>query len=420
MNNGYVIEGRCYNYTRIGKRTFDRVKIAFVVQRYGLEVNGGAELLCRQVAEHLSEYFDIEIITTCAIDYITWKNEYPPGKGTLNGLTIWRFPVDSPRDISKFNKYSERIFGDTGRGENDEIKWMELQGPYSTKLLDFIKTSYNKYDYFIFFTYLYCTTFFGLPPVKDKAILVPTAHDEPPIYLRIFDEIFISPTAISYNTEEEKKFVNNKFNNNYILNDVIGVGVEVPEEINPNKFRDKYKIKDRFITYIGRIDESKGCRELFNNFIRYKEEQKSDLKLILLGRSVMDIPEDSDIIPLGFISEEDKFNGIAASDLIIMPSKYESFSIVVMEAWGCNKAVLVNGNCDVLKGHCLRSNGGLWYENYEEFKECLDLLISDDRIRAMMGENGKKYVEENYSWSKIEEKYIRLIEALSNRVINLS
>lgn len=396
------------------------MKIAFVVQRYGLEVNGGAELLCRQVAEHLSEYFDIEIITTCAIDYITWNNEYSPGKEILNGLTIWRFPVDNPRDMLKFNTYSERIFGDSGRRKDDEISWMELQGPYSKKLFDFIKMNRNSYDYFIFFTYLYCTTFFGLPPVKDKAILVPTAHDEPPIYLKIFDAIFNLPKAISYNTEEEKRFVNKRFNNHHILNDVIGVGFEVPGVIYPNKFRDKYKINDNFITYIGRIDESKGCGELFDYFMRYKEERRSDLKLVLLGKSAMKIPEDYDIIPLGFISDEDKFDGIAASDLLIMPSKYESFSMVLMEAWGCKKAVLVNGNCDVLKGHCLRSNGGLWYENYEEFKECLDLLILDDRLRAKMGENGKKYVEENYSWSKIEDKYIRLLEALSNRAINSS
>ena len=389
------------------------MKIAFVVQRYGLEVNGGAELHCRQVAEHLSKYFDSDIITTCAVDYITWKNEYRPGKQNINGLTIWRFPVDYPRDISLFNKFSEKIFSDISHREDEEIKWMKLQGPYSTQLFDFIKANSDVYDYFIFFTYLYCTTFFGLPLVKDKAILVPTAHDEPPIYLNIFDKIFGSPKAISYNTEEERRFVNNRFNNHHILNDVVGVGFEAPKEVSPNEFRDKYKISNKFLTYIGRIDESKGCGELFDYFMRYKEERGSDLKLVLLGKSAMKIPDDVDIIPLGFVSEEDKFNGIAASDLMIMPSKYESFSMVIMEAWACKKAVLVNGRCDVLKGHCLRSNGGLWYENYEEFKECLDLLISDDQLRAKMGENGKRYVEENYSWPKIEEKYLRLLDNLN-------
>jgi glycosyltransferase involved in cell wall biosynthesis/ubiquinone/menaquinone biosynthesis C-methylase UbiE/uncharacterized protein YbaR (Trm112 family) len=414
---GYLVNSVLMQYggeVVISAKKINKQKIAFVVQRYGLEVNGGAELLCRHVAEHLSRYFDIEIITTCAIDYITWENEYASGKQILNGLTVWRFPVDHPRDIFKFNKYSEIIYGNPNRGEDDEIKWMELQGPFSTKLFDFIDTHKNDYTYFIFFTYLYCTTFFGLPIVKDKAILVPTAHDEPPIYLKIFENLFIIPRAICYNTEEEKQFVNKTFKNNHIINDIIGVGVEIPVALSPDTFRVKYNIRNNFIIYIGRIDESKGCGELFDHFIRYKEETKSDLKLILLGKSAMKIPEYEDIIQLGFVSDEDKFNGIAASDLIIMPSRYESLSIVLMEAWACKKAVLVNGSCDVLKGHCLRSNGGLWYENREEFKECLDLLISDDRLRVKMGENGKKYVEENYSWSEIEEKYIKLFYTLQS------
>jgi glycosyltransferase involved in cell wall biosynthesis len=384
------------------------MKLAFVVQRYGLEVNGGAELHCRQVAEHMSKYFDVEVITTCAIDYMTWKNEYPPGKGVLNGLTIGRFPVDYPRDVTKFNKFSEKIFGKHHTKE-EEIQWMKLQGPYSTKLFEFIEKNKEEYNYFIFFTYLYCTTFFGLPLVKEKAILVPTAHDEPPIYLKIFKELFSLPKAIIYNTEEEKQFVTSKFNNAHILSDVVGVGIDVPKNMQPVNFREKYDIHDDFIIYIGRIDESKGCKELFEYFLRYKKETKSDIKLVLLGKPVMKITKHADIMPFGFVSEEDKFNGISASELLVMPSIYESLSMVLMEAWVCKKAVLVNGQCEVLKGHCLRSNAGLWYENYEEFKECLDLLLSNERLREKMGENGKKYVKANYSWEKVEGKYLRLL-----------
>jgi len=171
------------------------LKIAFVVQRYGLEVNGGAEFHCRLVAEHLSKYFDVEVLTTCAVDYITWKNDYPEGVETLNGVLVRRFPVDYERDLLKFNKFSEKIFGNIHTCE-DEVEWMKLQGPYSTKLLYYIKNTKDDYTYFIFFTYLYCTTFFGLPLVKEKALLVPTAHDEPPIYLSIFSSLFNNPQAV--------------------------------------------------------------------------------------------------------------------------------------------------------------------------------------------------------------------------------
>ncbi len=387
------------------------MKIAFVVQRYGEEVNGGAELLCRKIAEHLSNHYCIEVITTCAKDYITWENEYSSGKDTVNGITVWRFPVDNPRDINKFNSFSEKIFGNS-RSVEDELKWMKLQGPYSTELLDFIKNNKDKYDFFIFFTYLYCTTFFGLPIVKDKAILVPTAHDEPPIYLSIFNSLFTLPKALIYSTEEEKKFVNLKFKNENITSEIIGVGIDMPEKIYADDFKQKYKI-DNYIIYVGRIDESKGCKELFEYFMRYKIEGQSNIKLVLLGKPVMEIPKHPDVMQLGFVSEQDKFNGMKAAELLIMPSKYESLSMVIMEAWLCNNAVLVNGNCEVLKGQCVKSNGGLYYTNYEEFRECLDLLLRDSQMRERMGENGRRYVEENYGWDIIEKKYINLLTNLS-------
>jgi len=386
------------------------MKLAFVVQRYGLEVNGGAELLCRTVAEHLSKKISIEIITTCAIDYITWKNEYPPGTSEVNNVTIRRFPVDSPRDIIKFNTFSELIFNHDHK-QDDEIEWMKLQGPYSSELLNYIKENENCYDLFIFFTYLYCTTFFGLPLVSNKAILVPTAHDEKPIYLSIFNVLFHLPQAILYNTEEERRFVNLKFKNESIPHDIIGTGIDVPDTIEPAAFERHYGLKN-FIVYAGRIDESKGSKELFNYFIRYKKEYPSSLKLVLLGKAVMKVPNHPDIFPLGFVSEQDKYNCIMASELLVMPSPFESLSIVLFEAWHCNKPVLVNGNCGVLKGQCIRSNGGLWYTNYDEFKESLEILLKNENMKKNLGENGKRFVDENYRWEIVEEKYCEMFKRL--------
>lgn len=389
-----------------------RLKLAFVVQRYGLDVNGGAEFHCRLLAEHLSDYHNVEIITTCAKDYITWKNEYNEGKEIINNIIVWRFPVDFPRDINEFGKLSDNIFKNYHSIE-DEIKWIRLQGPYSTKLLNFIKEKREEYDYFIFFTYLYFPTVYGLHLVKDKAILVPTAHNEPPIYLSIFESLFEMPKAIAYNTEEEKRFINSKFKNDDIISDIIGVGIQKMENINGGDFKKKYNI-DNFIIYVGRIDESKGCKELIEYFIRSKEDIKSSIKLVLVGKHVMNIPKHPDIITPGFISEQDKYNAIGASELLVSPSKYESLSMVMMEAWACHKAVLVNGNCEVLKRQCIKSNGGLYYENYEEFKECLTILLNDQKLRDKMGENGRKYVDNNYDWNIIEKKYVRLLDKIEN------
>lgn len=383
------------------------MRLCFVVQRYGLEVNGGAEALCREVAEHLVKHAEIDVVTTCAIDYVTWKNEYTPGVETLYGVTIRRFPVDYERNTVNFNRQSEVVFCHP-RSYEDEITWMKLQGPYSTPLLEFLSENRENYDVFIFFTYLYCTTFFGLPLVADRAMLVPTAHDEPPIYLSIFESLFRLPQAFLYNTEEERRFVNSKFQVRNIPSDIVGVGIDVPKNVDSFAFKQKYGV-NKFIVYVGRIDESKGCKELFDYFIRYKNETCSPIKLVLMGKSVMEIPDHPDIIPLGFLPEQEKFNGIMASELLVMPSRFESLSMVLLEAWCCNRPVLVNGGCEVLKGQCCRSNAGLWYEDYDEFKECLDLLLENNGLRGAMGESGKRFVEGNYNWVIIEEKYLRNI-----------
>lgn len=390
------------------KKTY---KIAFVVQRYGLEINGGAEFLCREVAEHLSKYCNIDVITTCAIDYVTWKNEYDAGETRINGVSVKRFPVDFPRDIKRFDKCSEKVLCKE-HSIDEEIEWMKLQGPYSSKLFQYIEESKDRYDFFFFFTYLYCTTFFGLPLVADKAILVPAAHDEPPVYLSIFNDIFHKPRAIMYNTKEEKDFVIQRFQNGNIPYDVAGSGVSLSEEVGNSNSKNRTN-KENFITYMGRIDESKGCGELFDFFKRYKEEKHSPIKLAVLGKSVMKIPHHPDIVYLGFVSEEEKYNTLKNCDVLIMPSKYESLSIVLLEAWLCKKPVLVNGQCEVLKGQCIRSNAGLWYENYEEFSECLNLLLADEQLRDQLGNKGRKFVDIHYSWETIERKYLDLIKRVA-------
>ena len=157
----------------------NRLRIAYVVQRYGLEVNGGSEVHCRLLAERLARFHDVDVLTTCAIDYVTWKDEYPEGVTSLNGVSVRRFKVDYPRNKA-FDEMSSRVFGGP-HTEEDEIQWMKLQGPYSSKLLAWLDEHKTSYNVFVFQTYLYCTTFFGLPIVSDRAVLVSTAHDEPPI-----------------------------------------------------------------------------------------------------------------------------------------------------------------------------------------------------------------------------------------------
>lgn len=388
-------------------------KIAFVTQRYGLEVNGGAEVHCRLLAERLSDKYDVDVITTKAIDYVTWKDEYTEDEEYINGVHVKRFSVDHVRDNNKFNKYSERIL-QLGASIEEEEKWMDLQGPHSSDLIRYLEDEQDNYDVFIFLCYLYYTTYYGLKAVGAKSILIPTAHDELPIYLGIFKNMFRWPKALFYNAEAEKRFVEGRFGIEDKLNNSGhgGIGIEVPEDISAERFRDKYGLSD-FVLYIGRIEEHKGCREMFRYFEEYKKRNPGNLKLVLMGKSVIDVPERDDIVSLGFVSEEDKYDGLAASSFLLLPSKYESLSIVVLEAMALEKTVLIDAECEVVRDHCTVSNGGLYYHGFYEFEGCVNYILENSEICKKMGKNGKAYVDRCYTWDSIIGRLEDMIERVA-------
>ncbi|MBN1249353.1 MAG: glycosyltransferase family 4 protein [Anaerolineae bacterium] len=384
------------------------LRIAFVVQRYGLEVNGGAELCCRWTAEHLSQYAEVDVFTTCAQDYMVWNNVYPSGDETLNGVLVHRFAVDAPRSPTRFAEITEKTLYQP-HSYLDELAWMNEQGPISTKLLAEIERRREDFDVFVFFTYLYATTYYGLQLVPDRAMLVPTAHDEPTLYLPIFRPIFHMPRYMLYLTETERGLVHTVFQNHGVPSAVVGSGINVPEASDEDRFRNKYGIDGDFILYVGRVDASKNVGELLSYFQRYKASANSTVKLLLLGKGPYSVTRQADIIPLGFVSEADKFDALSACSLLVLPSRYESLSMVLLEAWLMGKPVLVNGACDVLRQQCLRSDGGLYYEDYEEFRTALDLLMQNPNLRRRMGRKGRAFTLREYSWESVERKYLHAI-----------
>lgn len=386
-------------------------KICFIVQRYGLEVNGGAELHCRQLAEHmLAKYKEVHVLTSKAIDYMTWKDEYKADEEVINGVTVHRFSVSHERKAKEFNAINGRFFAGDLRVD-EERDWIEKQGPALPGLLDYLKENKDNYDAFIFFTYLYYPTVLGVDIVKEKAIVIPTAHDEPFLRMKIFDDVFLKPRSFFFNTEEERVLIHNKYHNEHIPSDLGGVGVEIPEVIDGERFKEKYNLSD-FIVYVGRIDEGKNCHQLFKYFIEYKKRNNNDVKLVLMGKPVIDIPKHKDIISLGFMDDQDKFDGMAAAKMLILPSEFESLSMVVLEAMSVGTPVIVNGKCPVLKGHCTKSNGAFYYNSYFEFEGEINYLLEHPEVVSVMNDNAKKYVDENYQWDVIVERLFCMIEAI--------
>ena len=444
------------------------MRIAFIVQRYGSEVLGGSEQLCRLLAEWLALQHDVEVLTTCARDYVTWKNEYPEGSDRVRGVTVRRFATARTRDIDSFNRYSEWIFANP-HTRDDEMEWLKQQGPWCPALLDHLRRQHQQYDVLIFFTYLYATSVLGTEINPGRSVLVPTAHDEPAIKLGIFKDLFNRVAALCYLTESEKQFVQRQFPDRPLLEELIGVGIDIPqqqpyprmpvpleEESGGNGdsngesgetkagagpettdadsrteddhstrefpshllergsvFRRRHRLYGPIALYGGRIDPGKGCEELIEYFSSYVREG-GDATLALMGVKLMALPEEPFIRFAGLLSDGERIQALGAATVVICPSPYESLSLLALEAMSVGTPVLVNARSAVLVEHCVRSNGGLWYADRNEFIECLNLLMSDARLRAALGRNGRDYVRKNYRWEVVLGKYERIFAKVRN------
>lgn len=421
------------------------MKIAFIVQRYGAEILGGSEYHCRLVAERLSERHEVDVLTTCAQDYTTWENVYQEGSDRVRGVTVRRFANEQTRDLASFNEYSDWIFANPHTAD-DEHKWLEKQGPWCPALIEYLEQKHTSYDALIFFTYLYAPTVLGLQVDPKRSILVPTAHDEPAIDLNIYKSVFTQPAAIAYNTGVERGFLRHRFQITAKTEEVVGCGVDLPPYLDPTQsapsrddpeepkdedagdgtgtlppslvrgavFRRRHRLYGPFALYGGRIDPGKGCEELIEYFGSYAAEQ-GDATLALMGVKLMPIPDEPFIRFAGLLSENERIEALEAATVVIIPSPYESLSLLALEAFAVGTPVMANARSDVLTDHCQRSNAGLYYADRAEFVESLRLLVSDAELRAGLGRNGRRYVKDNYSWPVIMNKYDRLIEAVSAR-----
>ena len=388
------------------------MKLGIVVQRYGPAINGGAELHARFIAERLSRHAEVHVATTCASDYVTWRNDLPEGTESLNGVTVHRFRVDHERDPVIFGQRSDRVFS-RPHSLADELEWLRAEGPVSGPLTRYVARHATEFDYWIIFSYRYYHAYHAARAAGGRAILVPTAERDSAIGLALFRPIFQGVRAVMYNSPEERRMIEAVSGNQDVPSVVVGVGSEVPANPQPARFREKFNLRGPFAVYVGRVDENKGCRELFAYFTRYLASGAGRLSLVLIGNSILPIPESPRIRHLGFLEDADKFDAVAAAELLIMPSYFESLSMVALEAWALGRPVLANSRCEVLKGQCLRSNAGLYYDGELEFVEALRAIEHNRWLAGALGRNGRQFFRDHYDWSVIERKYLEMFARLS-------
>jgi glycosyltransferase involved in cell wall biosynthesis len=389
------------------------MKVALVVHRYGLEVGGGAETLARLIAELLNDDVELTVVTTCALDYVTWANHYAPGEDDVNGVRVLRFPVTRPRDVLEFDRMSACAYEQPHDLELGR-EWMELQGPLAPKLVEHLERAATEYDAVVFMTYLYATTAFGLPLVADRAVLVPTLHDEPPLRLRIFDDVFAKARALVFSTPEEQKLAERRFGVQPERCHLIGVGVDEPPPTDPKRFAAAQGIKRPYALYVGRLDTSKGVGALVEDHRAYRDAAPNGLDLVLVGRGELDARSAKWLHVTGFVSEQEKHDAIAGATVVVVPSPYESLSLALLEAWAHGRPTLANADSPVLVGQSRRSSGGLWYRDGAEYAVMLDLLARSLPLANAIGRQGQRNTFATYSWARVRERWLDVLAHLTN------
>jgi glycosyltransferase involved in cell wall biosynthesis len=379
------------------------MKLACVVHRYGTDVTGGSEAHCRGIAERLAERHDVTVLTTCAISYVTWRNAYPPGESTIDGVRVHRFRVQRPRRLHAFRDISDLVFTGAATGAEQE-RWFDENGPFVPGLIDHLRTHTPRYDRVLFWSYRYYPAFHGVHTVPDRAVLVPTAEDDPLIHAPILASYFARPHAYLFLTPEERDLVTTRIAGVAPPSAIIGAGLDAPVSTPGRDLLDARGVPASYLLYVGRIERNKGCETLLRYFSAYAAEGRPSVPLVMAGPAIMPIPDHPLIRPLGYVPDAVRDALLAHARALVVPSPYESLSMVLLEAWNRGIPALVNGRCRVLKGQIERANGGLHYGNLHEFCEALELFVCNPELADTLGDQGRAYVDREYRWPVVMDR----------------
>jgi glycosyltransferase involved in cell wall biosynthesis len=384
--------------------------IAIVVPRYGEQVNGGIEALARDYAIRLAEHMQVTVLTTCALDYRTWADHFEAGETDEDGVRVLRFPVPTPRDEQAFDAISLEVLNHPDPPPDEQRRWMDAQGPVSPALEHHLRDEAHRYDRVLFMPYLYATTARGIPLVGNRAVLLAAVHDEPPLRLRLFDDLFGSVDTIITSTPEERALLSARFGIPPERCHVIGAGIDAPPAVRPSDFAEAFGIKRPYVVSVGRIDPSKGVNELIAAHRAYRARNAHGADLVLVGRSVMDLPLDPWLHVTGFVDDITKHQAMAGAAALATASPYESLSLVLLESWAHGRPVVVTAKSDVLVGQVRRSGGGLVFADADEYSAAIELLTSRPPLSWGLGRAGWRFSQQQ-DWPQVID---RLQAALAN------
>ena len=378
--------------------TINKPKIAIIVPRYGLESLGGAESLARGFAEEAANRgWKIEVLTTCSLSPYEWENVLPPGTEELNGVIVRRFPVHWTDPLNR-RKLEDRLRIQHTLPVEEQYDWLKL-GPQNFPMYNYILGNADNYHLFISLPYLDSVAYQAAWLLPKKTVLWPCLRDEVFAYLEPFRLLSESVLGIFFNSPEEADLALSILKWQPKHHATLGLGVD----LSPGKDKDEPKI-GRNLLYVGRLEYAKNLGILYDYAERVKAENP-DFQLDIIGKGPFKPPDSPVFRSRGFLSEEDKARFYRSSLAVCQPSLNESLSLVIMESWLAERPVLVSSGCPVTFGHACRSKGGLGFSTYNEFAGAL-LWLQENPDQAMkMGQNGRNYVINNYTWKKVFKRF---------------
>lgn len=390
------------------------MKVAFVPAFYGAHAAGGAEAECRHTALHLARRgVNVDILTTCLLDLQhDWNiDAYPAGDSRDEQITVRRFRTEKV-DRLAFDRLNEKLMQNRGVSPDEAQQFAALH-INSPDLLRHLGAHAADYDWLCFIPYLFGTAIHGSRIAPSRSILIPCLHDEGYARIEPVREMFHRVARVVFHTEAEKRLADRLYGSTGSRGMVIGEGVATNLIADAARFRNKYQISDPFVLYCGRKDQTKNTPELVDYFIQYKRTQHGALKLVMIGPGSVNLPgrDDGSIIDLGFVPAQDKLDAYAACSVFCQPSKNESFSLVLMEAWDIGRPALVHEHCEVTRDHVVAAGGGLYYRDAGDFAAALHYLISHPEQTVAMGKSAQLYVRAHYAWERIMDRYLNEVFA---------
>jgi glycosyltransferase involved in cell wall biosynthesis len=381
------------------------MRLAIVVPRYGPGIVGGAETLCRDYAERLhAAGHDVEVLTTCARDHFTWRNELPAGTTRIDGVTVHRFPVTTPKDHGAVTLLHARLDHGFRLDAAGERRWVENTG-YSEPLLAAVESVARRVDAVLFAPYLFASTVFGARVAPGRSLVIPCLHDEAYARFGIVQETLRGVAGLIFNSAPERDLAARLLGDAMPPSAVVGVGFDEPGALDPVAWRRRTRLDGDLVAYAGRREIAKNFPLLLRWMTAYDEglSRCEPATLVAMGSGELRAPRSARAVvrDLGFVSQHEKLEALAAAVATAQLSLNESFSYVLMESWLAGTPVIVHAGCAVTRNHCEESGGGLWVGDAEGFAAALDRLRADATLRRRMAAGGARYVRGEYSWAAV-------------------